>query len=84
MKINKQPFLSSFISDFKIGDLIYWVEFDQDENYALIKNVRHGAIVDIKKKCFVGDTREVFYASVLPFGETNTIELALHLLKKIN
>lgn len=83
MKTKKEPFLSSYISDFKIGDLIYWVEMDWDEGFNIIHIERDGAIVDFVKKP-VGESREVLYAKILPFGESRTVILALHLLKKRN
>ena len=82
MKTNDKPFLSSYISDFKIGDLIYWAVYEQDEGFSVTQIVKHGAIIDIKKKTFGFDSREVYYAIVLPFGNSQTVELALHLLRK--
>ena len=84
MKTSDKPFLGSYISDFKIGDLVYWVTYDQDEGYNVIHNIRHGAIIELKKKNFGFDGREVCYACVLPFGSSQTVELALHLLRKTN
>ena len=84
MKVSDKPFLSSYISDFKIGDLIYWATYEQDEGFNVIQSIKHGAIVDIKRKSFGFGSREVYYAIVLPFGNSQTIELALHLLRKTN
>ena len=38
----------------------------------------------LKKKTFGFDSREVYYAIVLPFGNSQTVELALHILRKTN
>ena len=84
MEENDTPLFSSYISDFKAGDLVYWVTFDHDEGYNVIHNIRHGAVIEIIKKTFGFDTREVYYACVLPFDGAQTVELALHLLRKTN
>ena len=82
MKTSDKPFLDSYKDNFEIGELVWWNEWDTNENYQQIPTVRHGAIIKIKVSKNFFNERPVYVAVVLPFGSTVTRELSLHLLKK--
>jgi hypothetical protein len=82
MKTNDKPFLSSYAEDFKVGDLVKWRSFDQNENYETIIADFKGVIIEISAFKQYETSRSVYYATILPFGETKTVQVALHILKK--
>ena len=82
MKTNDKPFLHGYAKEFKVGDLVTWRSFDQNENYETIIADFSGAIIKIKKIRQYETGRFVYYAVILPFGETKTMEVPVHILKK--
>jgi hypothetical protein len=82
MKTNEKPFLHSYAEEFKKGDIVTWRSFDQNENYETIILDFVGAIIEVVKRKNYDSTRSVYYAVVLPFGRTKTIEVPFHILKK--
>ena len=74
--------MESYRDDFQVGDLVTWNEWDTNENYQQIERVCNGAIIEIKIKKNFFNERPVCVAVVLPFGQSKTRELSLHLLKK--
>jgi len=82
MKTSDKPFLYGYASDFKVGDLVRWRSFDQNENYETIISDFVGAIVAMKEVKQFETGRFVCYAVILPFGQTRTMEVPVHILKK--
>ena len=82
MKINEKPLFHSFADDLKVGDLVTWRSFDQNEIYETIIVDFKGAIIEIVKRKGFETSRHVYYAIILPFGETQTMEVPIHILKK--
>jgi len=82
MKISGKPFLHSYAYNFEVGDLVEWRAFDQNENFETIIADFRGAIIEITKVKHYETGRFVFYAIILPFGETKTMEVPVHILKK--
>ena len=82
MKTNNKPFMESYRNMFEVGDIVWWSEWETLENYQYTSKTCHGAIIEIKVKKNLYNERSVYVAEVLPFGETKTRELSLHLLNK--
>ena len=82
MKTNGEPLFHSYAENFKVGDLVTWRSFDQNENYETIISDFAGAIIRIIKIKNYEASRFVYYAVILPFGKTRTMEVPVHILKK--
>ena len=82
MKTNNKPFMESYRTMFEVGDIVWWSEWDTKENYEYVSTVCYGAIIEIRIKKNLYNERSVYVAEILPFGETKTRELSLHLLNK--
>tara|TARA_Y100000592_G_C5439976_1_gene302821 strand:- start:904 stop:1161 length:258 start_codon:yes stop_codon:yes gene_type:complete len=82
MKTSDKPFLHGYAAQLKVGDLVSWRSFDQNENYETIIIDFLGAIIELKEIKQFETGRLVCYAVILPFGETRTIEVPVHILKK--
>lgn len=82
MKTKKEGFLSSYLEDFKIGDIVSWKEFKQDKNYDFFSFKNYGAIIKFEMTSNTYSERFVWVAIVLPFGQTKTKQINLNLLKK--
>jgi hypothetical protein len=80
MKTSNKPFMESYKDKFKIGDIVYWNEWDHIENLGYSSTLHYGAIIQIKIKKNLYNERSVWVAEVLPFGKTTIRELSLHLL----
>tara|TARA_R100001509_G_scaffold163080_2_gene136538 strand:+ start:2221 stop:2478 length:258 start_codon:yes stop_codon:yes gene_type:complete len=82
MKTNNKPFMESYRNMFEVGDIVWWSEWDLVENLGYTSTVFYGAIIEIKIKKNLNNERSVYVAEILPFGQTKTRELSLHLLNK--
>ena len=82
MKTNDKPLFHSFARDLKVGDLVSWRSFDQNENYETTIVEFKGAIIKIYGMKQFETGRHVYYAKVLPFGQVKTMEVPVHILKK--
>tara|TARA_Y100000287_G_scaffold98504_1_gene78590 strand:- start:138 stop:395 length:258 start_codon:yes stop_codon:yes gene_type:complete len=82
MKTNNKPFMESYRSMFEVGDIVWWSEWETLENYEYTSKIWYGAVIEIKIKKNFYNERSVYVAEVLPFGQTKTRELSLHLLNK--
>ena len=67
---------------FENGDIVWWNEWVRNEDDRYASKKKYGVIIEIKIKKSLYNERSVFVAIVLPFGETRTRELSLHLLNK--
>ena len=74
--------MESYRNMFEVGDIVWWSEWETLENYEYTSKIWHGAIIEIKIKKNLYNERSVYVAEVLPFGQTKTRELSLHLLNK--
>jgi len=74
--------MESYRDMFEVGDIVWWSEWETLENYEYRSQVQHGAIIEIRIKKNLYNERSVYVAEVLPFGQTKTRELSLHLLNK--
>ena len=82
MKTNNKPFMESYRNMFEVGDIVWWSEWETLENYQYTSKIQYGAIIEIKIKKNLYNERSVYVAEILPFGQTKTRELSLHLLNK--
>ena len=82
MKTNNKPFMESYRNMFEVGDIVWWSEWQTLENYQYTSKIFYGAIIEIKIKKNLYNERSVYVAEILPFGQTKTRELSLHLLNK--
>jgi hypothetical protein len=82
MKTNNKPFMESYRNMFEVGDIVWWSEWETLENYAYTSKIQYGAIIEIRIKKNLYNERSVYVAEILPFGQTKTRELSLHLLNK--
>ena len=82
MKTNNKPFMESYRNMFEVGDIVWWSEWETLENYQYTSKIFYGAIIEIKIKKNLYNERSVYVAEILPFGQTKTRELSLHLLNK--
>ncbi len=74
--------MESYRNMFEVGDIVWWSEWDLVENLGYTSTVFYGAIIEIKIKKNLNNERSVYVAEILPFGQTKTRELSLHLLNK--
>ena len=82
MKTPDDSFLGSYRDKFKIGDLVFWYSWEEDESYKILTVVNRGAIIDIIDD-YIGLTkRKVCMAVVLPFGETQVRMVHISSLRK--
>ena len=82
MKISSLPFGGTYEKKFKIGDLVYWITWEEHENYNIETITHRGVLIDILHQKF-GD-REVSMAKVLPYGSQETILINITLIRKAN
>ena len=82
MKTNGKAFGESYAEKFKIGDLVWWVVWEQDEGYQIHSIIHKGALIDIITERGDYSHREVCFAVVLPYGSQNTIKINITLLRK--
>jgi len=82
MNANNKPFMESYRNMFEVGDIVWWSEWETKEDYQYASKVCYGAIIEIRIKKNLYNERSVYVAEILPFGQTKTRELSLHLLKK--
>jgi hypothetical protein len=82
MKTNNKPFMESYRNMFEVGDIVWWSEWETLENYEYTSKIQYGAIIEIRIKKNLYNERSVYVAEILPFGQTKTRELSLHLLNK--
>ena len=87
MKINSKPFLYSYTIDIDVGDLVVWKEWEKQDDTTFISADQRGAVVGFIQKSnwthsWQEGERTTVYAIVLPYGETKTREIPVHLIKK--
>ena len=82
MKPTNKPFLDSFADSFNVGDLVFWTEWDRNENFQYVSEKFYGAIIKIKQRKNIHSERTVWVATVLPYGRSRTRDISLHLLRK--
>jgi hypothetical protein len=82
MKTSDKAFGENYASKFKIGDLVWWVTWEQDENYSIHSVIHKGALIDIVSERGDYSHREVCFAVVLPYGSQKTIKINITLLRK--
>jgi hypothetical protein len=74
--------MESYRNMFEVGDIVWWSEWKTMENYEYTSKIQYGAIIEIRIKKNLYNERSVYVAEILPFGQTKTRELSLHLLNK--
>jgi hypothetical protein len=82
MKTSDKAFGENYAEKFEIGDLVWWIVWEQDEGYQIHSVVHKGALIDMIKEKGTITGREVCMAIVLPFGSQNTIKINITLLRK--
>ena len=87
MKTSDKPFLHSYAVDINVGDLVVWKEWEKQDDTTFIYADQRGAVVGFTQKSEWSDSRDqtyrtTIYAVILPYGQTKTREIAVHLIKK--
>jgi len=82
MKTNGLPFLHSYGIGLDIGDLVTWKEWEKQSDTTFVSADQRGALVGFIEKPSLTKDRMVLFAVVLPYGETKTREISVHLIKK--
>ena len=82
MKTSDKAFGENYSEKFEIGDLVWWIVWEQDEGYQIHSVVQKGALIDIinEKGSLTG--RDVCMGIVLPYGSPHTIKINITLLRK--
>ena len=75
MKISSLPFGGTYEKKFKIGDLVYWITWEEHENYNIETITHRGVLIDILHQKF---------GEVLPYGSQETILINITLIRKAN
>jgi len=78
---NNKPFGNQIAKNFKIGDLIKWSDWGKDADGRLVRYTTFGVLINIIHKS-LGE-REVVFATVLPADESQTIELSIAKIRKM-
>lgn len=82
MKTNDKAFGEKYSEKFEIGEFVWWIVWEQDENYAIHSVIHKGVLIEIVKESGSYTGREVSMAIVLPFGSQQTIKINTTLLRK--
>ena len=78
---DSKPFGNKIAQKFNIGDLVRWTEWGQNSEGNLVRYTGFGMLVNIIIKT-LGE-REVVFATVLPADESQTIELSMAKIRKM-
>lgn len=82
MKTSDKAFGENYSEKFEIGDLVWWIVWEQDEAYQIHSVVQKGALIDIVNEKGSLTGREVCMGVVLPYGSPHTIKINITLLRK--
>ena len=87
MKTRDKPFLYSYSIDINVGDLVVWQEWEKQDDTTYRSADQRGAVIGFVQKSNWTDSwqsgeRTTVYAVILPYGQTKTREIAVHLIKK--
>jgi|TARA_R110002020_G_scaffold184021_4_gene380745 hypothetical protein len=78
--VKNNSFGESFVSNFDIGDLVYWTEIIYGVNGH--ENLKHyGTIIDILR--IPEGTRFVIMVKIMPFGGKRPMNVLVHQLRKM-
>jgi len=82
MKTSDKAFGENYSEKFQIGDLVWWVTWEQKEDYSIDSVIHRGALIEIsiQKGDYTG--KEICMAKVLPYGSQKTITINIMLLRK--
>ena len=78
---NSVPFGNKIAKKFNIGDLVSWVDWQQDDDKILRRTTKQGILTNIICK-YLGE-REVTFACVLPMKSDQIIELNITQIRKM-
>ena len=78
MKHNDKPFGHSYKKKFKIGDLVSWRWFNNDEECS--RQTGFGVLLDFVH--YEYGSRQVVFGKVLPYNSTEPIEINITTLRK--
>jgi len=82
MKTSGKAFGENYADKFNIGDLVWWVTWEEDEGYQIHSVVHEGALIDITIERGEYSHREICFGVVLPYGSQNTTKINITLLRK--
>lgn len=83
MKTNKKKaFGEKYSEKFKIGDLVWWVTWEQREDYSIDSAIHRGVLIELNNEPSNSGNKENCVAMVLPYGEQKTIKINIMLLRK--
>ena len=82
MKTSDKAFGEKYSEKFEIGELVWWISWEQDEGYQIHSVVCRGVLIQLVKEKGSYTGREISMAIVLPFGSQHTIRINSTLLRK--
>ena len=82
MKTSKKAFGEKYAEKFNIGDLVWWITWEEKEDYSIDSVTHHGALIDIIVEPGTITGKEVCMAKVLPYGSQKTIKINIMLIRK--
>ena len=74
--------MESYRNMFKVGDIVWWSEWERLENYEYTSKIQYGAIIKFVLQANLYSERFVWVAVILPFGEKDTKTINLNVLRK--
>lgn len=82
MRTSNKAFGENYSEKFEIGDLVWWVTWQQKEDYSIDSVINRGALIDIIIEKGSVSGREVCVGVVLPYGSQQTIKMNITLIRK--
>lgn len=82
MRASEKAFGETYSNRFKIGDLVYWITWEERESYQIDTIVHRGVLIEVINQ--VHGNREVVMGRVLPYGSKQMILINITLLRKTN
>ena len=82
MKTSKKAFGENYADKFNIGDLVWWVTWEEKEDFSIDSVIHRGALIDIVVEPGCVSGKEVCMARVLPYGAQKTIKINIMLIRK--
>ena len=82
MKTSKKAFGENYAEKFNIGDLVWWITWEEKEDFSIDSVVHRGALIEITTEPGSITGKEICMAKVLPFGSQKTLKINVMLLRK--
>lgn len=82
MKTSKKAFGENYGEKFKVGDLIWWITWEQKEDFSIDSVMHRGVLIELNNEPSNTGGKENCMATVLPYGQQKTIKINIMLLRK--